>query len=67
MERDSEIIRQSVLAHIMHPNTLQRIIDSELYGNKYSLSQFMGDLNESIFKADLSSDVNTFRQNLQAV
>ena len=56
-----------VLAHIMHPNTLQRIIDSELYGNKYSLSEFMGDLNESIFKADLSSDVNTFRQNLQAV
>ena len=51
----------------MHPNTLQRIIDSELYGNEYSLSEFMGDLNESIFKADLSSDVNTFRQNLQAV
>tara|TARA_Y100000768_G_scaffold114088_1_gene84108 strand:+ start:1472 stop:3988 length:2517 start_codon:yes stop_codon:yes gene_type:complete len=56
-----------VLAHIMHPNTLQRIIDSELYGNQYSLSDFMGDLNESIFKADISSDVNTFRQNLQAV
>ena len=56
-----------VLAHIMHPNTLQRIIDSELYGNQYSLSQFMGDLNNAMFKEDISSDVNSFRQNLQAV
>ena len=29
-----------VLAHILHPNTLQRIIDSELYGNRYNLSRF---------------------------
>ena len=56
-----------VLAHIMHPNTLQRIIDSELYGNQYSLSQFMGDLNNAMFQVDISSDVNSFRQNLQAV
>jgi len=56
-----------VLAHIMHPNTLQRMIDSELYGNQYSLSQFMGDLNSAMFKADISSDVISFRQNLQAV
>ncbi|MFL2991761.1 MAG: zinc-dependent metalloprotease [Cytophagales bacterium] len=56
-----------VLAHILHPNTLQRIIDSELYGNTYTLSEFMADLNESIFMTDLKTDVNTFRQNLQAV
>ena len=56
-----------VLAHIMHPNTLQRMIDSELYGNQYSLSQFMEDLNNAMFKEDISSDVNSFRQNLQAV
>jgi hypothetical protein len=56
-----------VLAHILHPNTLQRIIDSELYGNTYTLSEFMTDLNESIFMSDLKTDVNTFRQNLQAV
>ena len=37
-----------VLAHIMHPNTLQRLTDSELYGNKYSLSSFMTDLNLSL-------------------
>ena len=51
----------------MHPNTLQRMIDSELYGNQYSLSQFMEDLNNAMFKEDISSDVNSFRQNLQAV
>jgi len=56
-----------VLSHILHPNTLQRIIDSELYGNTYTLSEFMTDLNESIFMTDLKTDVNTFRQNLQAV
>ena len=55
-----------VLSHILHPNTLQRIIDSELYGNMYKLSEFMIDLNEAIFKEDMNSNINTFRQNLQA-
>ena len=55
-----------VLSHILHPNTLQRIIDSELYGNMYKLPEFMIDLNEAIFKEDMNSNVNTFRQNLQA-
>jgi hypothetical protein len=55
-----------VLAHIMHPNTLQRISNSELYGNEYKLSLFMTDLNNTIFKADIYSSVNSFRQNLQA-
>jgi len=57
--------QKNVLNHILHPNTLQRIVDSELYGNKYSLSSFMTDLNNSIFKEDISGNVNSFRQNLQ--
>ena len=56
-----------VLSHLLHPNTLQRIIDSELYGNQYKLTEFMTDLNDAIFKADINSNINTFRQNLQAV
>jgi len=56
-----------VLAHIMHPNTLQRLSDSELYGNKYSLSSFMTDLNNMMFKPDIYGSVNSFRQNLQTV
>ncbi|TWO33118.1 DUF5117 domain-containing protein [Seonamhaeicola sediminis] len=57
--------QKSVLDHILHPNTLQRITDSELYGNKYTLPQFMSDLNTAIFSADIYGNVNTFRQNLQ--
>ncbi|MEQ9287457.1 MAG: zinc-dependent metalloprotease [Cyclobacteriaceae bacterium] len=57
--------QKSILAHLLHTNTLQRISDSELYGNKYTLSEFMGDLNNAIFKADAYKSVNSFRQNLQ--
>ena len=57
--------QRNILRHILHPNTLQRITDSELYGNKYSLSKFMTDLNTAIFKADIYGNVNSFRQNLQ--
>ena len=57
----------SVLAHIMHPNTLQRLSNSELYGNEYKLSTFMTDLNNMMFKPDIYGSVNSFRQNLQAV
>lgn len=57
--------QKNVLNHILHPNTLQRITDSQLYGNKYSLSMMMTDLNNAIFKADIYGNVNTFRQNLQ--
>lgn len=57
--------QKSVLSHLLHTNTLQRISDSELYGNKYTLSEYMTDLNNAIFKADAYKSVNTFRQNLQ--
>lgn len=55
-----------VLAHITHPNTLQRISNSELYGNKYKLATFMTDLNNAIFRRDVRGNINSFRQNLQA-
>lgn len=57
--------QKNVLNHILHYNTLQRITDSELYGNTYTLSTFMTDLNNAIFKADIYGNVNSFRQNLQ--
>lgn len=58
-------IQRMALEHILHPNTLQRIVDSELYGNEYSLSNCFTDLNNAIFKADINGNVNSFRQNLQ--
>ncbi|CAH8286210.1 uncharacterized protein DUF5117 [Mariniflexile fucanivorans] len=57
--------QKNVLNHLLHYNTLQRISDSELYGNDYKLSSVMTDLNNAIFKADINGNVNSFRQNLQ--
>lgn len=57
--------QRGVLFHLLHPNTLQRVVDSQLYGNTYSLSEYLTDLNNGIFAADLAGNVNTFRQNLQ--
>ena len=53
------------LAHIMHPATLQRITNSRLYGNQYSVADVMNDLNSGIFAADLKTNVNVYRQYLQ--
>ena len=58
-------IQRNVLRHLLHTNTLQRITDSELYGNQYKLSEMMNDLNRSVFNADIYGNVNSFRQNLQ--
>jgi len=56
-----------VLSHLMHPNTLQRISNSEFYGNSYKLSNFMTDLNNMMFKPDVYGSITISRQNLQAV
>lgn len=53
------------LAHIMHPATLQRITNTRLYGNQYSVAAMMNDVTSGIFAADLKSNVNVYRQNLQ--
>ena len=58
-------IQGFVLMHILHPNVTKRLTDSRLYGNKYSVTEMLGDLDDAIFKADLNGSVNTFRQNLQ--
>jgi len=57
--------QRNVLRHLLHYNTLQRVVDSELYGNTYDIGEYMTDLNNGIFKADIYGNVNTFRQNLQ--
>ncbi|GGK63132.1 zinc-dependent metalloprotease [Rufibacter glacialis] len=55
----------SALAHILHPTTTQRITNSTLYGNQYSLAEVMSDLTKGIFDADMKGNVNTYRQYLQ--
>lgn len=58
-------IQKGALDHLLHENTLERIVDSELYGNQYKLSSMLTDLTNSIFKTDISSNVSSVRQNLQ--
>jgi hypothetical protein len=53
------------LAHIMHPATLQRITNSRLYGNQYSVAEVMNDLLKACFDADMKGNVNVYRQYLQ--
>lgn len=58
-------IQKDVLQHLLHPATLLRITDAALYGNKLSLSEYLTELTNDMFQADLATQVNTFRQNLQ--
>ncbi|WP_412061477.1 zinc-dependent metalloprotease [Rubrivirga sp. IMCC45206] len=58
-------LQRGVLAHLVHPNTVERITDARLYGNEYSLADMMADLTAALFDADARGDVNTFRQNVQ--
>lgn len=53
------------LAHILNPATLQRITNTRLYGNQYSVADEMGDLVKGIFDADITGNVNVYRQYLQ--
>ena len=58
-------MQKECLNQLLHPNVLTRILDSEVYGNTYSLDEVMTDLTNAIFQSDLKTDVNTARQNLQ--
>jgi len=58
-------IQLNTLAQLLHPTTLSRINNSGLYGNTYSVANVMNDLSNDIFAADLKTNVNLFRQNLQ--
>src|SRR5690606_8078044 len=56
---------KNVLNHVLHKNTLDRVTNSELYGNTYSVADILNDLDKGIFDADLNGSLNTFRMNLQ--
>jgi hypothetical protein len=61
----SNLQGNGALAHILHPVTLQRITNTRLYGNQYSVADVMNDLTRGIFSADLTGKVNVYRQYLQ--
>ncbi|MCH7573489.1 MAG: zinc-dependent metalloprotease [Candidatus Marinimicrobia bacterium] len=58
-------VQKRVLDHLMHANTLERVTDTQLYGNEYPVGELLSDLSVAIFKADVRGNVNSYRQNLQ--
>ncbi len=53
------------LAHILNPITLQRVNNTRLYGNEYSVVDIMSDLVKGIFDADINANVNVYRRYIQ--
>ncbi len=58
-------IQKSVLDELLNGAVMQRLVDSKMYGNNYSINNMLEDLTNGIFTEDLSSSVNSLRQNLQ--
>jgi hypothetical protein len=53
-----------ILAHILHPRVMQRLVDSAQYGNTYMPQEVLDDLFNAIFVQ--REEVNTFKMNLQS-
>lgn len=58
-------IQADILNHVLHPATMQRMIDSGLYGNSYGVTEMLADLTNAIFEDDSRTAVNSHRQVLQ--
>lgn len=60
-------IQQSLLFHLLHPTVQQRIMDSSLYGNTYTLQNMMTDLTNAVMAGDdANQEIPSIRSNLQA-
>lgn len=58
-------IQSGILDHLMHPNVLNRLTDSRLYGGDYPVSEYLSDLTEIMIADDIGGSVSTLRQQLQ--
>jgi hypothetical protein len=59
-------MQTSLLSHVLHPLTLQRLQDSALYGNEVSVDEVLSTLTTAICTGDdPAKPVSTMRQNLQ--
>jgi len=58
-------IQMNPINHLLHPQTLSRLTDSQLYGNEYSVTDLFDDLTVAIFQEEIFQNTNTQRQNLQ--
>lgn len=57
--------QQAIMAHLIHPNVLDRMVDAARYGGDYPVSDYMADLTAVMFEEDIRGEPNTYRQNLQ--
>lgn len=58
-------MQKAVLNHLLHPVVLQRMTDSQLYGNEYTPAAMIRDLTDAIYGGDLRGNPNAFRRNIQ--
>lgn len=57
--------QRAVLDELLNNTVMQRLTDTKLYGNKYSVNAMLKDVTNGIFMEDLGASVSTIRQNLQ--
>lgn len=58
-------IQMRPIDHLLHPQTLNRLTDSQLYGNEYTVTNLFDDLTMAVFRGDMFGEVNSHRQLLQ--
>jgi len=58
-------LQSYVLQCVLNQFTLARANRTTLYGNTYASANIMNDVTSMVFDADIKSDVNLYRQNLQ--
>jgi hypothetical protein len=59
-------VHRSLLDHLLHVETVRRILDSGLYGNEVPLDQVMRMITQGIFAGDPATGPDSVRQNLQS-
>ena len=67
VHRVVEILQKEALRPMMYYVMMERILDSQHYGNDYELDEYIRDLTNAIFKQDNGEEVNSFRQYLQVL
>ncbi len=60
-------VQVDLLNHLTHPTMLRRMTNARLYGGEYPVAEYMEDLTDVIFEADIHTTVDTMRQQLQVV
>lgn len=58
-------LQVGLFSHLLSASTMSRINNSTLYGNTYTTAEMMNDITNAVFAADLKTNVNLYRLNLQ--